>query len=272
MIATQLNMSSESAPAAKKVKPLSIRERYEGVEPHYSVYAFYSKSADKPKAGKGAEEELHPDHEKSDLVTVLSVIRFNGVDAKDHTKPLSPIGFRKVLSNFWRCCDFEYEGHTYRTVEHAFHACKFMLTADVSENPDLFRNKAKKLAVGEDPDPVITALDAKKMGGKTTTPMNDAQISKWNGNHNELRKSEEAKIQAAACYHCYNNPKCGRRAYVVLCTKNAALFHIISRSSDRQRFHGLEVWRDQWWSEHTDADLNELKLRVMNVDALYPIN
>eukprot|EP00239_Pterosperma_sp_CCMP1384_P000384 CAMPEP_0197849986 /NCGR_PEP_ID=MMETSP1438-20131217/13886_1 /TAXON_ID=1461541 /ORGANISM="Pterosperma sp., Strain CCMP1384" /LENGTH=234 /DNA_ID=CAMNT_0043462921 /DNA_START=589 /DNA_END=1293 /DNA_ORIENTATION=+ len=68
-----------------------------------SQLVFYSKSADKPAPGKGANE--YGDHP--------SFVELGSIS-----------GWRKVLSNF-HTGQFRHQGRMYNTAEHAFHARKF---------------------------------------------------------------------------------------------------------------------------------------------------
>ena len=67
---------------------------------------FYSKSADKPKPGKGANEVVEHHDNYADLAKI--------------------VGWRKVLSNF-HFSPFKFEGKTYNTIEHVFQAKKIAL-------------------------------------------------------------------------------------------------------------------------------------------------
>jgi predicted NAD-dependent protein-ADP-ribosyltransferase YbiA (DUF1768 family) len=67
---------------------------------------FYSKSADKPKPGKGTNEVVEDPDKYAELAKI--------------------VGWRKVLSNF-HFCPFKFEGKTYNTIEHVFQAKKIAL-------------------------------------------------------------------------------------------------------------------------------------------------
>ena len=112
------------------------------------VLAFYSKSSEKPFPGEGASESITT-LRKSDYMQ-LSKIK----------------NWRKMLSNFYVKRNenneivplFELDGYKWASVEHYYHANKF-----IKENPDFY----KKFTMDEQTEISFDPSKAKGAGGKT---------------------------------------------------------------------------------------------------------
>ncbi len=109
-------------------------------------FYFYSKSAD-VKPGKGSNEIIN--------------------EPQDPRYSSLPKNFRKILSNFW-IAPFTLDGHRWNSVEHYYHAQKFMSTnpewaieifsLDGKENQNIPENDVRQIAF----DPALS----KSAGGK----------------------------------------------------------------------------------------------------------
>lgn len=231
----------EEGDTKKKIKIEMDRTLKEG---QHALYVFYSKSSDEPMPGKGRNESTNDPDNAHALKLGRLWFSVEGYD--------KPVGFRKMLSNFSRCCDFTYKGHVYRTVEHAFHATKLMMCAEYEGAPRIkLLSNAARLTVDESLDPILTALDAKKMGGRKSNPMTAAQISAWGSpeNPDSLRNIEMGAIHEARTLACFENETCGKFARCVLLTRGAKLVHDIGRGKGYEYFVGLEECRDVMWRE-----------------------
>lgn len=161
---------------------------------------FYSKSADKPP-GKGANEYVHD-------VTIYAGL---------------PKDFRKMLSNF-HVAPFEYEGLTFRTIEHAFQAKKIAL-----ENVAI----AYKFTV-ESGDIIGQGDGAMAQKHRKLVMLDKAQLACWD------HIKEDIMYEAALAKYT-QNPEAAR---VLKATGNAELWHIVSRRQP-VRFKHLEKIRNQ---------------------------
>lgn len=212
----------------------------------HAVYVFFSKSKEEPP-GLGANEIADPNNA---YAAKLGSLRFS-VEGYD-----KPVGFRRMLSNFSRCCDFKYKGHTYRTVEHAFHATKLLMCAEdeADGTRKTKRLNAARLAVDESSNPVLTALDAKRTGGKGQNPMTENQRVMWGSpdDPDSLRNAEMKGIHKARADACFHNKACGMFAACVLLTRGAKLVHDMGRGTGYEYFVGLEEWRDDVWKVDTE--------------------
>jgi predicted NAD-dependent protein-ADP-ribosyltransferase YbiA (DUF1768 family) len=163
------------------------------------VFAFYSRSSDKPKPGKGANEKIPK--EKEDDFKELSKMK----------------DWRKILSNFYIVSQpFELDGHMWNSVEHYYHACKFKNYTEGSEKHDFYLKFTAESNSEVSKDPA----KAKSYGGKDSSHkyrpkhilMDD---DFFNGNHKiAMEKGQRAKYM--------NDAKSQK---VLLLTKNAKLVH-----------------------------------------------
>jgi hypothetical protein len=243
-----------------------------------AVFCFYSLSSD-DAAGKGTGEDLVPtklDETHLTLYNMLSRMKFEmpialtKITKKNEGKDTFQANFRQMLSNFCRCCDFMYEGETYATVEHAFHATKFLRCSERYKDDAgksalvaAWRAHAAKFTIDGG---IRLPLEAKKQGGKGggfELP-NDFFTDVWSSNKNHWMQD----IQMHKLVQCYDHAHCGRQALVVLCTKDAALMHT-ERGRGKAHFLGLEAWRDMMWNLQVNMQvISELKRRVDQLGAV----
>ena len=128
---------------------------------------FYSKSAIKPKPGKGTNEVVTHPEDYSDLANI--------------------VGWRKVLSNFHHC-PFKFEGKTYNTIEHVFQAKKIALEDPVKA--DTFTvESGTELGLGDG------ALAQKN---RKLIKLNKSTLAKWDGMKDKVMK-DAAIAKYKAC-------------------------------------------------------------------------
>lgn len=162
--------------------------------------AFYSKSRAVP-AGRGAQERV----------------------AKGRAYALPP-NFRQVLSNFART-PLVFDGKTYETVEHAFHAEK-LRQAGYPAAAAKFEPRHEDY-VGADP------AAAKKAGGKRgLVKLTPSQIAAWSGSWADVMH----RLWAAK----FTPP--GAPRDVLLATGDAELWHLLGRGG-KERWFALEELR-----------------------------
>lgn len=260
VLVTALVPQKKKRAAKVDVGEKKVKVVFEPDDDQNAVYVFYSKSAEKlqPLPGCGqAESILNPNYP-----CVKELSEYRGDFGYG-----TPSGFRRALSNFSRCCDFTYKGHTYRTVEHAFHGVKLRMCAEMETDPtkkQMFLTNAQRLAVGEHPNPVVEPVQAKTLGGKQNSPMDQAQRDAWGeaGDPSDpsesikpksMRDGEMAAIHMARAQSCFENPNCGRFARCVLLTKDAKLIHDMGRGRGYEHFLGLEAWRGMMWGMYEDS-------------------
>lgn len=172
------------------------------------VFQFYSKSADKPKPGKGNGESIKQGRESD----------FSELGLKENN------GWRKVLSNFY-ISPFQIDGKRWNSVEHYFHANKFK-TKD-SEYYLKFSLDHPDSAFKEDP-----AL-AKKAGRKLK--LNNEEKQHW-----ERVKSGVMKKAQLEKYRTDPNAR-----KTLLLTKDAKLMHYLGRGQGVVEFtETMEIRRD----------------------------
>jgi len=141
-----------------------------------------------------------------------------------YTKLKNIKNWRKVLSNFY-LCDFVYENKTYGSVEHAFHGKKFKLIGEFDLAYKFTKESNSILSKSN-------GNEAQKM--RKHVLMTHDQLINWN------------KVKYKYLYDILiaKFSQCKIANEVLLATKNAQLYHIISRSSDIQRWTNLEKIRD----------------------------
>jgi ribA/ribD-fused uncharacterized protein len=163
-----------------------------------SVIMFFSRSADVP-AGRGAGEKLG----NGDDFTELNKIK----------------NWRRILSNFHQC-EFEVDGYKWRSVEHYFHANKFIGTPLYIEYT---LNSGSTLSKSD-------GTTARKVGRSNTMSVN---------NWDDIKKDVLLKGQIAKFTQC---PEC---TLVLKLTGNAILTHKMSRMSPVITEYGLMNIRDK---------------------------
>jgi predicted NAD-dependent protein-ADP-ribosyltransferase YbiA (DUF1768 family) len=134
--------------------------------------------------------------------------------------------WRKILSNF-HIFPFIYEGYTYNTIEHAFQAKKI----NIVDN-----NKALLFTIDSGHDIGLgDGLIARK--NRKICKLNKEQLQLWDNIKNDIMNKitiEKYKVCKEACI-------------VLINTKNAQLWHIVSRSKPF-RVEYLENIRDNYLS------------------------
>lgn len=190
-------------------------------------FCFYSGSKT-CEAGKGAGEAPCDDK------TRLQLTHFD----REHGN------FRQMLSNFGTGTvtlqlsfdDGALEVLVFPTAEHAFHALKFYVC---TRSADLTRRFARSSSggaslVGDD------ALCARR--NRKLVVLNKQQLAKWDARRDDaLLAIWAAKFtQNSVCKVC------------LLCTGNAALVHIVSRSPVWEHWVGLERIREALRNEDTE--------------------
>ena len=128
---------------------------------------FYSKSADKPKPGKGTNEVAANPDDYSELAKIL--------------------GWRKVLSNF-HFSPFKFEGKTYNTIEHVFQAKKIALEDPV---------KAEQFTV-ESGTELGTGDGALAQKNRKMIKLSKASLAKWDDMKDKVMK-DAAIAKYKAC-------------------------------------------------------------------------
>jgi len=192
------------------------------------MFAFYSKSNDKPYPGMG-NGEIIP------------------LSKKPEYKDLSAIvGWRKMLSNFW-IEPFELYGKKWNSVEHYYQASKFR-----KENPEFYHQFSLDSGSELSKDPNM----AKAAGGKTGKVANKQFRPKTmkvdSDFFNTNRVNEEMYI---AQYAKFTNPNAIRNredtgeeyqylADMLVKTKDAKLMYTMLRSTEKVFFENLVVIRD----------------------------
>jgi ribA/ribD-fused uncharacterized protein len=130
--------------------------------------------------------------------------------------------WRKILSNF-HIFPFIYEDRTYNSIEHAFQSSKINIA-----------NKALALRFSTESNDEISKGSgevAKKAG--RLIKLNKQQLEQWNNSKNN--------IMYDISYAKYTQSELATETLIA--TKNAELWHILSRSSKSLRFLHLEKIR-----------------------------
>ena len=156
-----------------------------------TVFQFYSKSADKPKPGKGSGESMGPE----------------GVQAYVELAAIPK--WRKKLSNFW-AEEFEIDGKKWLSVEHYYQGSKFKKSnpafyetfsldsgSALSKDP-LLAKKAGGKSAPSDIRPSEIVIDADFFSGRHEESMEDAMRAKFTQNPGlgtMLRATKRAKLQ-----------------------------------------------------------------------------
>ena len=156
-----------------------------------TVFQFYSKSADKPKPGRGSGESVGPE----------------GVQAYVELAAIPK--WRKKLSNFW-AEEFEIDGKKWLSVEHYYQGSKFKKSnpafyetfsldsgSALSKDP-LLAKKAGGKSAPSDVRPSEIVIDADFFGGRHEESMEDAMRAKFTQNPDlgtMLRATKRAKLQ-----------------------------------------------------------------------------
>ena len=156
-----------------------------------TVFQFYSKSADKPKPGKGSGESMGPE----------------GVQAYVELAAIPK--WRKKLSNFW-AEEFEIDGKKWLSVEHYYQGSKFKKSnpafyetfsldsgSALSKDP-LLAKKAGGKSAPSDIRPSEIVIDADFFSGRHEESMEDAMRAKFTQNPDlgtMLRATKRAKLQ-----------------------------------------------------------------------------
>ena len=133
--------------------------------------------------------------------------------------------WRKVLSNFHLYL-FKYDGYTFNTIEHAFHYEKTKLVCKM---------KAFEFTIESGTTLGLADGSIAKQARKLVL-LNRDQLSLWD----EIKHTIMKKISIEK----YN--QCPLAVKVLLATKNAELWHIISRSTIRLHVEYLEKIRDSF--------------------------
>jgi predicted NAD-dependent protein-ADP-ribosyltransferase YbiA (DUF1768 family) len=161
---------------------------------------FYSKSADKPP-GKGANEVVADPRQYAELASIPH--------------------WRKVLSNF-HVCPFQFQGGTYRSIEHAFQARKIAIADPV---------KARQFTV-ESGSPLGLGDGADAQKARKLVRLTPEQLAYWDGIKDVVMEAAATAKYAA----------CPAALAVLRATGNAQLWHVVSRSKP-VRFEHLERLR-----------------------------
>lgn len=168
------------------------------------VLRFYSKSKD-VKAGKGKGE------------VVLDSDKYRELNEIPH--------WRRILSNFHES-PFKYNGLTYRTIEHAFQAAKFISAGEYAA--------AVKFSV-ESGDPIGQGDGNMARKYRKLVVLNREKIQEWD-KVSMLVMSVIAKKKYATDDHARE---------VLRLTRDAQLWHIAGRGAPDVRFVHLECIRDE---------------------------
>lgn len=135
----------------------------------------------------------------------------------DFYKDLSQIeDFRKVLSNF-HVCPFNYDGSTYKTIEHVFQAKKISIVSD-KDAYKFTMESGDKIGQG---DGNIAQKNRKLI---KLTP---EQLVQWDKIKNKIMY--EASIE--------KYKQCPEALHILKSTNNAQLWHIVSRSKPVRFIH-----------------------------------
>ncbi|KAK3234616.1 hypothetical protein CYMTET_55166 [Cymbomonas tetramitiformis] len=185
------------------------------------VFMFLSGSADKPP-GKGVGEVLHDGHN----------VMYKALHGMKN--------WRKVLSNFW-VCPFEYDGKTYNSAEHAYHAEKFRMVAEMREEEtaskyaEKFQVPDEDLSASEVNFSDLKGSDVKKKGGSRSFAMYPDEIELW-GKISEfvLQSILEQKFS-----------QCPLAKDVLLATGDSVLVHSMGRCGVRHHWDFLEDIRQK---------------------------
>jgi predicted NAD-dependent protein-ADP-ribosyltransferase YbiA (DUF1768 family) len=162
-----------------------------------SVFMFFSGSAD-CKAGKGTKEFLKSDEDSQGTYSELNKIK----------------NWRKVLSAFHVCeTPFEYNGQTYWTQEHAYHASKF------PQHPEFAQLFCSNSNSGWEKDPAT----AKSMGGKSGKAKRRNIFRPKNVTMDKSFNSKKSFIRKGIMRAKYTSNKLCKD--VLLATKKAILTH-----------------------------------------------
>lgn len=188
--AKKTKTQDEEEPESKKTESTSTDLYSEDV-----VFQFYSRSADKPKPGKGSGEKIPDDR----------VSEFNELVLQENK------GWRKVLSNFY-IAQFQLDGKQWNSVEHYYQGSKFK-----NENPDYYKQFSLDSAESKiNKDPIL----AKKSGEKNSKVKIDADFFP-NRASKEMKKAQMEK---------YRTNENARR--ILLLTKDAKLVHYAGRGKE----------------------------------------
>lgn len=130
--------------------------------------------------------------------------------------------WRQVLSNFSDDCVFEYEGLTYRTVEHAFQAAKIRMVDE--EIADQFALESHS--------PLSEGSGAHAQKHRKMCTLNTQQLAIW----------DACKMQVLTSIWGHKAEQCPLFRQVLLATRYAELWHFQSRKP-AIRWEGLEEVR-----------------------------
>ena len=132
--------------------------------------------------------------------------------------------WRKILSNF-HVFPFQYEGYTYNTIEHAFQAKKIEIVD--KDKAYLFTLESRSdIGTGNGPD-------ARK--NRKLCKLNPGQLKRW----------DEIKYSVLYTASLEKYTSCPDAQHVLKCTRNAELWHIVSRSQP-VNFEHLEHIRSKF--------------------------
>lgn len=165
---------------------------------------FYSASKDVPP-GQGASELV--------------------ADPGAYAVLASTPGWRQVLSNFDDTGKFEWNGHTWRSIEHAFQATKISIV-DVGEALRFTVESGDPLGAGR-------GLDARK--ARKAVILSPSALSVWD--------AESAAVMASIAAAKYE--QVAAAAAVLRATGDAQLFHFAGRQLGWVRFAHLEAIREE---------------------------
>ena len=142
-------------------------------------------------------------------------------DAAAYTELATFKDWRKVLSNF-HVCPFKYDGKTYNTIEHVFQAEKIAIV-DTQKAEYFTVESGHEIGIGD-------GEMARK--NRKLCKLNDAQLKEW-GKIKDTIMHDAAVEKYKACQEARE---------ILKATKNAQLWHIVSRSKP-VRFEHLEQIR-----------------------------
>lgn len=167
--------------------------------------AFYSRSPDNPLPGFGEAEYVRDPRKYAGLATIP--------------------GWRRKLSNF-DVFPFTYEGHMFRTIEHAFQWAKIN-TVDSAKAHVFCLDSKSQISRGH---------GAVARSQRRLVNLIDDELYYWNSIKGEvIRNITLAKIQQSAIHQL-----------ILRLTKDAQLLHIMSYSNGKtMRFHHLEAVRQE---------------------------
>lgn len=173
---------------------------------------FFSGSADKPP-GKGSNE------------AVADPAAYEALSQRPH--------WRRTLSNFHRCCPFEFDGRTYATVEHAFQAAKIRLADPAAAEQFTVESGSELGRLGD-------GLAARRQ--RMMVRLTPAQLAAWGAMSDTIMHRAQAAKFA----------QCPEAAAVLRDTGRAQLWHVAPRAG-AVRFEGLEAARGHEFSCHHGA-------------------